>query len=79
MIKLLAPRLSVQTFTNTIDDDKRSAVSDQSAKALSPAPFFDSVTAKSAAQIGETTGTGDYPKFDKSWDYWLAYLEPQRV
>ncbi len=34
------------------------------------------MTAKSAAEIGEATGTGDYPKFDKSWDYWLAVSNP---
>jgi hypothetical protein len=38
--------------------------------------FFDSMTAKSAAEIGEAAGTGDYPKFDTSWDYWLAASNP---
>jgi hypothetical protein len=75
-IKPLAPRLSVQTLTKAIDDDKLSAVSGQSAKALSPAIFFDSATAKSATEIGEVVGTGDYPKVDKSWDYWLAVSNP---
>ncbi len=65
-IKSLVPRLSVQTFTKVFDDDKRSAASDQSAKALSSAIFFDSATGKSAVEIGEATGTGDYPGFDKS-------------
>jgi hypothetical protein len=68
-IKPLTPRLSAQTFTEAIDDDKRSAASGQSAKALSSALFFDSTTAKSAAEIGETTGTGDYPGFNKIWDH----------
>lgn len=75
-IKPLAPRLSAQALTIAIDDDKRSAASGQSAQALLPALFFDSVTAKSAAEIGEPAGTGDYPKFDKSWDYWLAASNP---
>jgi hypothetical protein len=52
--------LSAQAFTKTIDDDKRSAVSGQSAKALSPALFFDSVITKSAVEIGEAEGTGDF-------------------
>ena len=68
-IKPLSPRLSGQAFTKTLDDDKRSVVSGQSAKALSPAFFFDSATDKSAAEIGEAAGTGDYPGFDKSWDH----------
>jgi hypothetical protein len=67
-IKPLTPRLSAHTFTKAIDNDKRSASSDQFAKALSPALFFDSATAKSAAEIGEAAGTGDYPGFDKNWD-----------
>ena len=75
-IKPLAPRLSDQAFTKAIDDDKRSTASGQSAKALSPALFFDSATSKSAAEIGEAAGTGDYPKFDKIWDYWLAVSNP---
>jgi hypothetical protein len=75
-IKSLSPRLSAQAFTKAIDDDKRSAVSGQSVKALSPTLFFDSATAKAAAQIGETAGTGDYPKLDKSWDYWFAASNP---
>jgi hypothetical protein len=53
-IKPLAPRLSTQAFTEAIDDDKRSAASGQSVKAISPALLFDSATAKSAVQIGET-------------------------
>jgi hypothetical protein len=65
-IKPLVPRLSTQAFTKAIDDDKLSAVSDQSTKALSPTLFFDSATGKSAAEIGEATGTGDYSGFDKS-------------
>ena len=75
-IKPLVPRLSAQAFTKAIDDDKRSVASDQSAKVFSPALFFDSATAKSAAEIGETSGTGDYPGFDKSWDHWLAPSNP---
>jgi hypothetical protein len=75
-IKPLSPRLSVHTFTKAIDDDKRSAASDQSAKALLPALFFDSATAKSTAEIGEAAGTGDYPGFDKSWDHCLAVSNP---
>jgi hypothetical protein len=75
-IKPLAPRLSAQALTIAIDDDKRSAASGQSAQALLPALLFDSLTAKSAAEIGEAAGTGDYPKFDKSWDYWLAASNP---
>ena len=43
-IKSLTPRLSVQAFTKSIDDDKCSG---QSVKALSPALFFDSATDKS--------------------------------
>ncbi len=62
-IKPLTPRLSVQAFTKAIDDDNRSTVSDQSAKALSSTFFFDSATTKSATEIGEAVGTGDYPKF----------------
>ena len=58
-IKPLAPRLSAQVFTKAFDDDKRSVASGQSAKALSPALFFDSASAKSAAEIGEAVGTGD--------------------
>jgi hypothetical protein len=38
--------------------------------------FFDSATGKSAAEIGETAGTGDYPGFDKSWDHWLTVSNP---
>jgi len=75
-IKPLAPRLSDQAFTKAIDDYKRSAASGQSVKALSPALFFDSTTAKPVAQIGETERTGDYPKLDKSWDYWLSASNP---
>ena len=71
--KLLAPkRVSVRAFSKAIDDDKRSVASGQSAKPLSPALFFESSTAKSAAEIGEAAGTGDYPGLDKSWDFWLA-------
>jgi hypothetical protein len=57
--KLLAPkfnvnpRLSGQTFSKVIDDEKRSVASGQSVKALSSALFFESATAKSAAEIGE--------------------------
>ena len=65
-IKPLTPRLSAQAFTKAIDDDNRSSVSDQSANALSPALFFDSATVKSASEIGEAVGTGDYPGFEKS-------------
>ena len=68
-IKPQAPRFSAQAFTKAIDDDKRSVASGQSAKVLSPALFFDSATAKSADEIGESAGTGDYPGFDKSWDH----------
>ena len=52
-IKPLAPRFSALAFSKGIDDDKRSVVSGQSGKALSPALFFESATAKSAAEIGE--------------------------
>jgi hypothetical protein len=51
--KLLAPkfnvnhRLSVQVLSKAIDDEKRSVASGQSAKAISPALFFESVTEKS--------------------------------
>jgi hypothetical protein len=75
-IKPLAPRLSTQVLTIAIDDDKRSAASGQSAQALLPMFFFDSVTAKSTAEIGESAGTGDYPKFDKIWDYWFSVSNP---
>jgi hypothetical protein len=51
-------------------------VSGRSAKALSPALFFESATAKSAAEIGEAAGTGNYPGFDKSWDFWLSDVHP---
>jgi hypothetical protein len=61
-------------LTIAIDDDKCSAASGQSAQALLPALFFDSVTAKSAVEIGEAAGTGDYPKFDKSYLESLDYL-----
>jgi hypothetical protein len=56
--KLLAPkfnanpRLSDQAFSKAIDDEKRSVVSGQSVKTLSPALFFESATVKSAAEIG---------------------------
>jgi len=53
--------------------------SGQSAKSLSPALFFESATAKSAAEIGEATGTGDYQGFDKSWDFWLTSSHPNSV
>jgi hypothetical protein len=76
-IKPLTPRLSAQAFTKVIDDDNRSVASGQSAKAQSPSLFFDSATAKSAAEIGEETGTGDYPKFDKNWDYWFTVSNPK--
>ena len=75
-IKPLAPRFSAQAFTKAIDDDKRSVASGQSAKVLSPALFFDSATDKSAVEIGEAAGTGDYPGFDKCWDHWLAPSNP---
>jgi hypothetical protein len=78
-IKPLAPRTSAQAFAKAFDDDKRSVASGQSAKALSPAPFFDSATAKSAAEIGEAAGTGVYPAFDKCWDHWLAPSNPNAV
>ena len=51
--KLLAPkfnanpRLSAQVLSKVIDDEKRSVASGQSAKAISPALFFESVTEKS--------------------------------
>jgi hypothetical protein len=78
--KLLAPkRVSAQAFSKAIDDDKRSVASGQSAKPLSPALFFESSTAKSAAEIGEAVGTGNYPGFDKSWDFWLADVHPNSV
>ena len=75
-IKPLAPRLSDQAFTKAIDDDNRSSVSDQSANALSPALFLDSATVKSASEIGEAVGTGDYPGFEKSWDHRLEPSNP---
>jgi hypothetical protein len=68
-IKALTPRLSAQAFTKAIDDDKRSATSDQSAKALSPTVFFDSATVKSATETDEAAGTGEYPRIDKIWNY----------
>jgi hypothetical protein len=64
-----SPRFSDQVFTKAFDDDKRSVASGQSAKVLSSALFFDSTTAKSAAEIGEASGTGDYPALDKCWDH----------
>jgi hypothetical protein len=71
------PRLSAQTFSKAIDDEMRSVASGQSAKTFSPALFFfESATTKSAAEIGEASGTGDYQGFDKSWDYWLAASHP---
>jgi hypothetical protein len=72
----LVPRLSAQVFTKAIDDDKRSAVSVQSSKELSPALFFDSTTTKSTVEIGESVGTGAYPGFDKDWDHWLTASNP---
>ena len=75
-IKPLAPRFSAQVFTKAFDDDKRSVASGQSAKVLSSALFFDSTTAKSAAEIGEAAGTGGYPGLDKSWDHWLTASNP---
>jgi hypothetical protein len=78
--KLLAPkRVSAQAFSKAIDDDKRSVASGQSAKPLSPALFFESSTAKSAAEIGEAAGTGDFPGLDKSWEFWLAPSHPNSV
>jgi hypothetical protein len=68
-INTLVPRLSVQTFTKVIDDDKRSSALGQSVKELLSTVFFDSANAKSATEIGEATGTGDYPGFDKTWDH----------
>ena len=62
--KLLAPkfnanpRLSAQAFSKAIDDEKCSVTSRQSAQTLSSALFFESATAKSAAEIGELAGTG---------------------
>jgi hypothetical protein len=44
-------------------------VSDQSSKALSPVFFFESVTVKTAVEIGESAGTGDYAGLDKNWDH----------
>jgi hypothetical protein len=78
-IKPLAPRTSAQAFAKAFGDDKRSVASGQSSKALSPAFFFDSATTKSAAEIGETSGTGDYPALDKCWDHWLAPSNPNAV
>jgi hypothetical protein len=66
----------MDAFTKAIDDDKCSAVSGQSTKALSPTLFFDSATAKSASEIGEAVGTGDHPGFDKSWDHWFVVSNP---
>jgi hypothetical protein len=63
------PRVSGHAFSKAIDDDKRSVASGQSAKPLSPALFFESTTAKSVAEIGEATGTGNYHGIDKSWDF----------
>jgi hypothetical protein len=80
--KLLAPkfnanpRLSAQAFSKAIDDEKRSVASGQSPKALSPALFFESATAKSDAEIDEAVGTGDYQGFDKGWDFWLSSAHP---
>ena len=73
------PRVSAQTFSKSIDDDKRSVASGQSSKPLSPALFFESSTAESAAEIGEAAGTGDYGGLDKSWDFWLAPSHPNSV
>ena len=47
------PRVSDQAFSKAIDDDKRSVASGQPVNPLSPAFFFESTTAKSAAEIGE--------------------------
>ena len=77
-VKLLAPkfnanpRLSARVFSKAIDDEKRSVASGQSAKALSPALFFESATTKSAAEIGEAVGTGDYAGLDKKWYFCLG-------
>jgi hypothetical protein len=38
--------------------------------------FFDSVTVKTAAEIGESVGTGDYPGFDRNWDHWCQSSNP---
>jgi hypothetical protein len=43
-----------------------------------PALFFDSATAKAAAEIGEAVGTGDYPGLDRSWDHAHGF-EPQHL
>jgi hypothetical protein len=78
--KLLASkRVSAQAFSKAIDDDMRSVASGQSTKPLSPALLFESSTAKSAAEIGEAVGTGNYPGFDKSWDFWLSDVHPNSV
>ena len=70
------PRLSVQAFSKAIDDEKRSVASDQSAKTISPALFFESATAKSSAEICEAAGTGDYAGLDKNWYFWLGTSHP---
>ncbi len=64
--------MSAQAFSKSIDDEKRSVVWGQSSKPISPALFFESTTDKSATEIGEAAGTGNYQGFDKSWDFWLS-------
>jgi hypothetical protein len=83
--KLLAPkfnanpRVSAQAFSKTIDDDKSSVASGQSAQSLSPALFFESTTVKSSTEIGEAVGTGNYQGLDKSWDFCLSDAHPNSV
>ena len=69
-IKPLVPRISDQVFTKAFDDDKHSITSGQFGKKLSPTLFFDVATSKTATEIGESVGTGDYPGFDRSWEHW---------
>ena len=73
------PRVSAQVFSKAIDDEKRSVTSGQFAKPLSPALFFESTTDKSATEIGEAAGTGNYQGFDKNWDFWLSDAHPNSV
>ena len=53
---------TVQVLHRSLDEDKRSATSDRSAKGLSPGLFFETAVSKSADEIGESVKTGDYPK-----------------
>jgi hypothetical protein len=64
-------KFSSNILSRTFDDD-RSVGSAKSGKPLLAQLFFQNVTVKVAAPIGEDSLAGNYPFCDKAWTFWLA-------